>query len=231
MGPPDGRLDPPDGRPVGSVGDTGRVTDLAAYPALLQETVDAFDDERLTALLDEYADLRGVEGAIQDLVVPALATVGRRWAAGEIGVAQEHLASSAIQRWLNAHMHRHLGGAERSVLMACPPGERHDLPLLASAVVLVRLGHRVYYLGPNTPMDDLFAMARVVRPDAVVLASTRTTAFEAHATALRILARDRTLALAGAGATDDVVQLCSAFALRGDPVSGAHQLDGALRAG
>ena len=115
--------------------------------------------------------------------------------------------------------------------MACPPGERHDLPLLACAVVLARLGHRVYYLGPNAPMDELFAMARVVRPDAVVLAATRTTAFEAHATALRILARDRTLAEAGAGATDEVVELCSASALRGDPVSGAHQLAGALRAG
>lgn len=206
------------------------MTDLAAYPALLQETVDAFDDERLTALLEEYADLRGVEGALQELVVPVLATVGRRWADGEIGVAQEHLASSAIHRWLSAHMHRHLGGAERSVLMACPPGERHDLPLLACAVVLTRIGYRVYYLGASTPMDELFAMARVVRPDAVIVAATRTTAFEAHATALRILARDRALALAGAGVTDEVVQTCSAIALRGDPVAGAHQLDGVLRA-
>lgn len=207
------------------------MTDLPACPALLQETVDAFDDERLARLLDEYAGVRGVESTIQELIVPGLAQIGRRWAEGEIGVAQEHLASSAVHRWLSAHMHRHLGGAERSVLMACPPGERHDLPLLAAAVVLARLGHRVYYRGASSPMGEVFAMARVVRPDAVVMAATRTTAFEAHAPALRILAQQRLLALAGAGATEQVVSLCSAFALRGDPVSGAHQLDGALRAG
>ena len=40
-------------------------------------------------------------------------------------------------------------------IVACPPGELHDLPLLVFGIVLNRSGWRVDYFGASTPIDEL----------------------------------------------------------------------------
>src|SRR5512144_3283737 len=53
-------------------------------------------------------------------------------------------------------------------LLACAPGDLHDLPLLAFGIALHRTGWRVRYLGADTPLADLTRMAADLRPDLVV---------------------------------------------------------------
>ena len=51
------------------------------------------------------------------------------------------------------------GGQGPTAVLACPPGERHDLALLVFGILAHRRGWRIRYLGGDTPFTE---MARAV---------------------------------------------------------------------
>ena len=67
--------------------------------------------------------------------------------------------------------HGHAGAGPRAVL-ACPPGELHDLPFMIFGIALNRLGWRVTYLGMSTPLDELIRTFDATQPALVVIAAT-----------------------------------------------------------
>ena len=92
------------------------------------------------------------------------------------------------------------GQGPRAVV-ACPPDELHDLPLLIFGIVLNRSGWRVDYFGASTPIEELVRAVGRSRPELVVVAATTTDRFTAILAELAQLAAVAPLALAGAGAT------------------------------
>jgi methanogenic corrinoid protein MtbC1 len=124
-------------------------------------------------------------------------------------------------------METHERSAGPLAVLACMPGEHHEFGLMATAIALSRLGWRSSYLGANTPTAELARTCRTLRPVAVVVTAHRSTAFAAHAPALRRLAGSTTVHLAAQGATDEVAELCGAARLDGDPVWAARVLHGA----
>lgn len=190
----------------------------------LQRTLEAFDEAGGHRVLSQVFEQLGVEDALSLVVLPYLHDVGERWSAGSIGVAQEHFASNVLRSRLSVLM----GADERPhgpmAVLACMPGEHHEFGLMATSIVLSRLGWRTSYLGANTPTSELALAARTLQPEAVVVAAHRATAFAAHAPALRRVARSTTVHLAAQGATDEVATLCDAARLDGDPVWAARAL-------
>jgi methanogenic corrinoid protein MtbC1 len=116
------------------------------------------------------------------------------------------------------------------VLLACPPGERHDMVLLCVALMLRERGVRVRFLGADTPVPAVLAAAHAASADAVVLAATRPAMFTAQAAALRELAAETTLYAAGRGADDQTVADIGARTLPADPVRAIVVLVGELAA-
>ena len=57
-------------------------------------------------------------------------------------------------------------------VLACAPGERHELGLLAVAVLLQADGWLVAYLGAALPIDATLALARRIDADVVCLSAT-----------------------------------------------------------
>lgn len=190
----------------------------------LEETLEAFDETCGHRVLSQVFEKLGVEDALSLVVLPYLHDVGERWSAGSIGVAQEHFASNVLRSRLSLLM----GDGERPdgplAVLACMPGEHHEFGLMATAIVLSRLGWRACYLGANTPTAELAHSCRALAPAAVVVAAHRATAFAAHAPALRRLSGSTTVHLAARGATDEVAALCGATRLDGDPVWAARAL-------
>ncbi|MFI0933928.1 MerR family transcriptional regulator [Streptomyces sp. NPDC021019] len=137
-------------------------------------------EELLTEVLDRY----GLPAAWDEVMVPALRAVGRKWeTAGERYIEVEHLLS-----W-------HVSGALRGVraagppapgaglaLLACVPGETHTLALEALAATLNRRGRPVRMFGAALPVEALEEAVRRTGPDAVVLWA------QSHGTASRSLA-------------------------------------------
>ncbi|WP_256794075.1 B12-binding domain-containing protein [Terrabacter sp. Ter38] len=194
----------------------------------LEHTLEAFDETGGHRVLTQVFDELGVEDALSLVVLPYLQELGERWSTGSIGVAQEHFASNVLRSRLSVLM----GADERPegplAVLACMPGEQHEFGLMATAIVLSRLGWRTCYLGADTPSAELALTCRTLQPEVVVVAARRATAFAAHAPALRRVARSTPVHVAAAGATDDAAQLCHATRLLGDPVRGARTLHAAL---
>ena len=145
-----------------------------------------------------------VTAVLRDVVLPYLTELGERWQRGTASVAQEHFASNLIRGRLAGLARGWGNGHGPRAVLACPPGELHDLALMAFGIVLNRTGWRIDYLGTNTPVEELTRTVDARRPDLVVLAATRPETLEPLRPELTALARRAPLALAGAGATPQI---------------------------
>ncbi|TQM44537.1 B12 binding protein [Pseudonocardia cypriaca] len=197
---------------------------LAPLAADLRRALDAFDEPAAEAVLDRlFADF-SVETALRELLLPYLHELGARWAMNEIGVATEHFASNVLRARL-AGLARGWGqGRGPCAVLACPPGEQHDLPLMAFGIVLHRNGWRIVYLGADTPLADLGRTVEEKRPEIVVLAAVDADRFQHSVPDLAALTRHASLRLAGAGATTAVADAVGATVLAEDPVTEAQRL-------
>lgn len=114
-----------------------------------------------------------------DILAPALASVGERWANGELGIDDEHLASAVASRIigrLGPRFNRR-GRSRGTVVTAMPSGERHGFGLAMLADVLRGEGYAVLDLGPDTPAASLVAaMKKVEDLEAVCLSVVYTDA-------------------------------------------------------
>jgi len=205
-------------------------TDAGADPVdladALQRALDELDEPAAQHVLDRLLTDYTVETVLRDVLLPYLHELGERWEHGEISVAQEHFASHVVRGRLNALSRGWGNGRGPHAMLACPPGELHDLALLAFGIVLSRNGWRIGYLGANTPMPDTIQVATDHPPTLVVLSATTPEIFAAVKAQLVRLARIAPLALAGEGATGKLAKSVGARLLTGDPVTAAEQLAG-----
>ncbi|MEP7055125.1 MAG: B12-binding domain-containing protein [Actinomycetota bacterium] len=195
--------------------------DLADRADALRQALDALDEPAAQRVLDRMFTELSLETVLRDLLVPYLHELGERWENGAISVAQEHFATHVVRGRLASLAKGWGSGQGPHALLACPPGERHDLALLVFGIVLNRHGWRVAYLGVDTPMPDLITVTAEVRPSLVVLAAAAPGRFTDVAQELSRLSGMAPLVLAGAGATNDFAQTVGARLLVGDPVTAA----------
>ncbi len=209
--------------PGGTGGPQVAVPAGGGYSAALRQALDAFDEPAAQAVLDRaLADL-SVPAVLHEVVLPYLAALGERWQRGTASVAMEHFASNVVRGRLAGLARGWGSGRGPQALLACPPGEQHDLALMMFGIVLHRNGWRIGYLGANTPVGELAHAADVSRPDLVVLAAARPETLEPIRVELTALARRFPLALAGAGATAQFADAAGARLMAGDPVTEAER--------
>jgi MerR family transcriptional regulator, light-induced transcriptional regulator len=202
---------------------------MASIASLLEElrsALDAYDEPRAQSVLDRMLASFTLETVLRDAVIPYLHQLGERWERSEASVAQEHFASSVIRGRLLGLARGWGAGSGPLAVLACPPGEEHDLGLLALGVVLHGRGWRLAYLGPDTPMDTLAEAAKSMGADWVVLAGLSARRFRAVENHIADLSGEHRVALAGAGASADLAQKSGALFLPGGPVDEAERLAG-----
>jgi DNA-binding transcriptional MerR regulator len=209
-----------------SSGDTGTPPVMPAEgesSAALRQALDAFDEPGAQAALDRLLAELSVPAVLRDVVLPYLADLGDRWQSGTATVATEHFASNVIRGRLAGLARGWGSGHGPHALLACPPGELHDLALMMFGIVLHGNGWRIDYLGANTPVEELTRAAEVSRPDLAVLAAARPEVLVPLRPELASLARHTPLALAGAGATPQTATAVGAALMPGDPVTEAER--------
>jgi MerR family transcriptional regulator, light-induced transcriptional regulator len=190
----------------------------------LRQALDAFDEPAAQAVLDRLMSDLSVTAVLRDVVLPYLTELGERWESGTASVAQEHFASNLIRGRLAGLARGWGSGHGPLAVLACPPGELHDLALMIFGVVLSRTGWRIDYLGMNTPVEEVERTVDARRPDLVVLAAILPETLEPHTAQLSALARRVPLVLAGAGATPRIARTVGARLLPGDPVTEAENI-------
>nr|WP_225891272.1 cobalamin B12-binding domain-containing protein [Streptomyces dioscori] len=135
-------------------------------------------DGQLTSAVQRY----GLAVAWEEVMVPTLHAVGRKWASsGDRYVEVEHMLSwhisTVLRRVTPVSRTAVPDGAPGPVVLACVPGEQHTLPLEALNAGLTEHGIPTRMFGAAVPAEALTAAVRRLGPAAVVLwAQARSTA-------------------------------------------------------
>ena len=187
----------------------------------LRDALDRFDEAGAQLALDHTLAAVGVDAALQDVVMPYLHELGERWACERATVGQEHFASNVIQGRLRALARGWDQGVGPRAVLACPPGELHELGLICFGLSLRARGWRITYLGADTPtvcIEDVIADpgARIT-----VLAAVTPARFNAARDALTGVAARGRVAIAGAGADASLASSLGAEHLDSGPVQAA----------
>jgi DNA-binding transcriptional MerR regulator/methylmalonyl-CoA mutase cobalamin-binding subunit len=197
---------------------------VAGLAAELSTALDGFDAERVHELFDRLLASVSVETVLRDVVMPYLGELGQRWERGDISIAQEHFASNLLRGRLMGLARDWASGAGPTVVLACPPGEEHDLGLIMFGIAIARRGRRVVFLGADTPLATVREAVAATHPSAVVLSVTRPEVLSDARDALSELAGETSLMVCGPGAEADAVSAVGGEVLVGDPVTAAVAL-------
>jgi DNA-binding transcriptional MerR regulator len=182
-----------------------------------------FDEGAANAAFDTLLARYSLDTLLRDVVLPYLHELGGQWERGEVSIAQEHFASTLLRGRLLGLARGWGQGLGHTAVLACAPGEAHDLGLLAFGLTLRARGWRIVYLGADTPISSITDAARSCAPDFVVVSAVDRRALQRHAAELGELAAEFRLCLGGAGAVKSVLD-GDALNLSGDPVEAAELL-------
>jgi methanogenic corrinoid protein MtbC1 len=145
---------------------------------LVEELLTAYhntDENAANKIINDALALYSLEQVVNELIYPSLTEVGERWMSGEFTVAHEHFASALVRsRLANLFHSSPYYAAGPLILVACAPGELHEIGAQVVALFLRRSGYRVVYLGQNVPDESLVSMIRTLRPALVCCAASRT---------------------------------------------------------
>ena len=190
----------------------------------LAEALDRFDEAAANRGFDRALGTLSLDTLLRDIVLDYLTDLGERWSTGQATVAQEHFASNVLRGRLLGLARDWGQGGGPLALLACPPGELHDLGLICFALALHARGWRIAFLGADTPLDTLTQTAQRLHPELVVLTATTPQRLSRVRSELRVLGEATRLAIAGAGATRPLAASVGAELLAGDPVSQAARI-------
>jgi MerR family transcriptional regulator, light-induced transcriptional regulator len=183
---------------------------------LQREFTDALlrgDEPAAELVLRDAIEADVPEGEIDEVVIaPALRAVGDFWEAGELTVAEEHLATEialrviALQREAFRVVRRRPGAI---VLLAAVEGEQHVVGLRMAGSLLAHAGYEVKQLGASVPVADLGAMVDRHEPAVVGLSATMPatgTKVAETVAAVRAARPSTAIVVGGAGLPDDVLE-------------------------
>ena len=114
----------------------------------------------------------------RDVLERILADTGAAWRTGKTAIWEEHLASATVRTIVEIVYPGVLKAkavavpSGRTVLLACPPEEGHDLGLRMVADRFDMAGWTTFYLGPDTPVAEIADAARRLGVDSVVMSSS-----------------------------------------------------------
>jgi len=191
-------------------GVTAAGPDLAALRARFIAAIESLDARTAQQMLGRAALLLGPRALVLELVVPLLQEIGDRWASGIARVAHEHAASAVVRTVVGGLLATQPSGrVPRTMVVATPAGEQHEMGALVAALLAAVAGWDVLYLGPNLPAEEILAAARTGNAAAVAISivnqpgSAETEAAQACiAKLVDGLARSVLLLVGGAGAAE-----------------------------
>ncbi|HXI11214.1 MAG TPA: B12-binding domain-containing protein [Thermoanaerobaculia bacterium] len=107
------------------------------------------------------------------LLSPLLREIGALWQAGRLGIEEEHRASHIVADAMDRLRMpvTPLASRPRRALLACPPGEWHELALRMVRLVAEWNGWETDYLGANVPWTSIAEAVRKMNPGLLLLSS------------------------------------------------------------
>jgi len=201
---------------------------LAASAESLHLALERYDEQAANAVLDRALSTFTTGTVLAEIVTPVLQSVGARRAGGELTIAHEYFASSLLRGRLLGMARGWGRGHGPLALLACPPGEWHDLPLVLLGIALRAAGWRIVFLGSDTPISTIERAVEDVSPATVVLAATMPGLLRAIVPELAALAARVPVAVGGPAADAAIADRAGALLLDADRDVAAAGLAGRI---
>jgi DNA-binding transcriptional MerR regulator/methylmalonyl-CoA mutase cobalamin-binding subunit len=132
-----------------------------------------FDERALERTYSDALSHYPVRLVTEKLLSPVLKEVGERWASGQGSIAEEHFFGFYLRNKLGARFHhRSQSQSGPRLLMACLPGDLHEIGLLLFALDACDHGFQTILLGANMPLDEFPDAVKKTASDALVLSGT-----------------------------------------------------------
>ena len=132
-----------------------------------------FDEHSLERTYADALSHYPVRMVTGNLLSPVLKEIGERWVSGQGSVAEEHFFGFYLRNKLGARFHhRSQNQTGPKLLMACLPGDLHEIGLLLFALDACDSGFRTILLGANMPLDEFPDAIKKTGSDALVLSGT-----------------------------------------------------------
>jgi len=132
-----------------------------------------FDEQALERTYSDALSHYPVRLVTEKLLSPVLKEIGERWASGQGSVAEEHFFGFYLRNKLGARFHhRSKNQTGPRLLMACLPGDLHEIGLLLFALDACDHGFQTILLGANMPLDDFPDAVKKTESNALVLSGT-----------------------------------------------------------
>lgn len=114
----------------------------------------------------------GLEETMENIVFPLMRFIGELWHQGRISHSAENSVSRIIRQQLIDQLRKDFSGGQDQVLIACVPGDYHEIAPLTATLLLQKRGWRAAYLGPNVSFEVLQMALRRRQTDLMILSST-----------------------------------------------------------
>ncbi len=126
---------------------------------------------------------------VLEFIAPLLRDVGERWHDGRLSIAQEHAVSAQVRTLLStlARTASLPIGAPR-IVVATPPGQRHELGAQMATVLAVERGVSPVYLGSDVPWAELAPACKAAGAKVLLLTALMVSPESARRTELSELA-------------------------------------------
>lgn len=117
----------------------------------------------------------GIDELYTRVLAPLLIDTGSAWSQGRTEVWEEHFATATVRTIVEALYPSVVAAAAdiprngKSIVLACPSGEAHDLGLRMLTDRLTLAGWTAHFLGADTPTGEIVAAARGLHADVVAL--------------------------------------------------------------
>jgi len=139
----------------------------------LLHAIGRFDEARLDACYNEALSQYPFGLVSEALIIPTLTSLGEQWQQRPNGIAEEHFFTVYLRNKLGARLHHETSRKHgRRLLIACLPGELHEIGVLLFTIEALGHGYRILYLGANAPLAILSAVAQKIDAAAIVLSGT-----------------------------------------------------------
>lgn len=147
------------------------------YRDSMLDAIERFNEHELEKLYNDALSLYPMQLVHIHLIIPVLRKLGERWKEREPGIAEEHFFATYLRNKLGSrilHLNQHNHGPV--LLMACLPGEYHEVGMLMFAMACLDRGYRVLVLGANVPLQQIpLVLAQKPCSGVVLSASARIT--------------------------------------------------------
>lgn len=199
------------------------------------DAIQAFDARSVEREVARAQYLGAATAVFERVFSPVMRRVGEMWHRGELSIAQEHIATTAVGDTVRAMVRlTNPDNSTQVVLLACFAEEDHVLPVHGVALRLASWGISTVTLGVRTPPQAIADAVRQMNPTGVCL-SLSTPMHGDNADALvdaYARACERTpWFVGGLGAASIAERLAArgAIVIEGDLVAARPQIERALR--